>query len=144
MIPDFTESGYLPEGIHLATFEEFEARFNFSQRRKRLIKGLKLAITHLKEIACQTLYIDGSFVTTKLMPGDYDAAWKTDGVELHKALIIYPIFVDLSKGTKNQKKVYGGEFFPAEVIEGGSGEPFLAFFQKDRYGNKKGIIQINI
>ncbi len=144
MIPDFNRSGKLPAGIHTTTLDEFENRFGFNNRRQKFIKGLKLAISHLKEINCKVIYVDGSFVTNKLLPNDYDALWEVTGLDWAEAQRKHSIFTDLSAGTKKQKVMYFGEFYPAEVIEGRSGEPFLTFFQRDRDGTKKGIIRINI
>ena len=146
MIPDFTESGILPEGIYLVPFKEFEDRFSFSKTRRDFIKGLKLAMKHLKEIGCTTIYIDGSFVTNKEIPGDYDALWDTKNINPNFARRTHPVFFDFSNGRANQKSLYYGEFFPADLPEGSSGLTFLEFFQNDKNnpGSKKGIIQLNL
>ena len=34
--------------------------------------------------SCQTGYLDGSFVSSKLEPGDFDACWDEKGVDLDK------------------------------------------------------------
>jgi hypothetical protein len=44
-----------------------------------------------------------------------------------------------------QKAKYRGEFFPANMTEGGSGGTFLSFFQIDRdTGDAKGIVRIDL
>ncbi|EDX70939.1 hypothetical protein MC7420_8190 [Coleofasciculus chthonoplastes PCC 7420] len=40
-----------------------------------MIDGLELAMTQLKAAGCRTIYIDGSFITSKPNPGDFDAAY---------------------------------------------------------------------
>lgn len=144
MIPEFTELGLLPKGIHEASFEEFESRFSFSVRRKQLIVGLKLAMVHLKEMGCEAIFIDGSFVTSKYRPGDFDAAWSVDGLDFEEAIQIHPVFGDFSNERKNQKAIYGGEFFPAQFTESSSGEPFLTFFQETKDNLPKGIVKLRI
>ena len=75
MIPDFNRDGTLPAGIHSSGWEEVESRFGFSERRLQLLGGLKSALRALRRAWCRRVYIDGSFVTVKREPGDYDACW---------------------------------------------------------------------
>jgi hypothetical protein len=75
MIPGFSRAGSLPAGIYWATRQEIESRFGFSDRRTRLLAGLKSALGALHAAGCRKVYIDGSFVTMKHEPGDYDACW---------------------------------------------------------------------
>jgi hypothetical protein len=39
-------------------------------------------MTQLKAAGCRTIYIDGSFVTSKQKPGDFDACWEDNGVDI--------------------------------------------------------------
>jgi hypothetical protein len=41
-----------------------------------------------------------------------------------------------------ENTLYGGELFLASTIADAQGQIFLEFFQKDRNGNPKGIIEI--
>ena len=50
-------------------------------RRARLMGGLLTACQNLAAAGCTELLLDGSFVTTKPLPGDYDGAWETAGVD---------------------------------------------------------------
>ncbi len=68
MIPKFNTQGNLPKGIHFCTWEEFIARFGITPHRLSLISGLKMAIISLKNAGCSVIYVDGSFVTSKLIP----------------------------------------------------------------------------
>lgn len=72
MIPKFNRDGRLPVGIHWATWQEIESRFGFSERRRQLLLGLRSALRTLRTAGCSKVYIDGSFVTMKHEPGDYD------------------------------------------------------------------------
>ncbi|HEU0178347.1 MAG TPA: hypothetical protein VFV58_29130 [Blastocatellia bacterium] len=73
MIPNFDEAGNLPCGVHWASWREFDKRFGVNRRRRKLLKGLQLALASLRAAGCRIVYIDGSFVTTKKMPNDFDA-----------------------------------------------------------------------
>ncbi len=142
MIPEFSRAGGLPAGIHWATLQEIESRFGFSHRRTRLLAGLKSALAALHAAGCRRVYLDGSFVTVKNDPGDYDACWDFEGVDLES---LDPVFLDFSNSRMAQKQKYLGEFFPAQMPEGTTGRLFLDFFQTDKEsGKRKGIVGLNL
>jgi hypothetical protein len=118
------------------------ARFGFSARRQELLSGLHRALTALKAAGCTAVYLDGSFVTAKRHPGDYDACWDINGVDVEK---LDAVFLDFAQGRAAQKRKYLGEFFPAQMPEGVSGKLFLDFFQLAKEtGLSKGMIQFNL
>ena len=145
MIPDFVDIGslwkVLPPGIHNATLEEVETRFATSDYRKHLFSGFKNGVMALCKAGCRKIYLDGSFITEKLIPGDFDVCWDDTGVDDVK---LDPVFSDFSNGRKNQKKRFYGEFFPANLLADGR-HFFFGYFQTDKYtGNAKGIICIKL
>ena len=141
MIPSFQETGNLSPGIHWAEWKELEERFGINLHRRKLLKGLKAVIASLRKAGCRAIYIDGSFVTVKELPNDFDGCWSVEGVDPD---LLDPVLLDFSNGRAAQKAKYGGELFPAELIEGGSGKTWLDFFQQDRNGNPKGIVGIRL
>ena len=141
MIPEFNRDGRLPTGIHWATWRELEEQFGFSERRRRLLRGLRSALESLRATGCHKVYIDGSFVARKHEPADYDACWDIEEVDVHS---LDPVFLDFSNGRRAQKRKYLGEFFPAQMPGGASGRLFLEFFQADRDGNPKGMVGLNL
>jgi hypothetical protein len=144
MIPQFNSDGNLPQGIHLCNWEEFVARFGKTPQRLSLISGLKTAIAQLQSAGCPTIYIDGSFVTHKLVPGDFDACWDANGVDMAQLQSIAPALLKFDAKRAAQKATYGGEFFPSGWPADSTGTLFLDFFQMDRDGNPKGIIAIDL
>lgn len=144
MIPSFTVDGQLPAGIHVCTWEEFVARFGITSHRLTLIAGLKVAMHQLCNSGCSTIYVDGSFVTQKPVPGDFDACWDANGVDLERLQAVAPALLQFDAKRAAQKAAYGGEFFPAGWPADQTGTLFLDFFQKDREGNPKGIIAIDL
>ena len=80
MIPEFNEYGNLPPGIHHATWNEIVTRYATSVRRRELLDGLLDALRSLKGAGCATAYLDGSVITSKDHPGDFDACWKSGDV----------------------------------------------------------------
>ncbi len=142
MLPEFTRTGNLPPGIHWATWNGSAGRFGWSPRRRRLLTGLRRALRLLREAGCTVAYIDGSFVTAKETPGDFDACWDVEGVDPDR---LDPVFLDFADGRAAQKRRFGGELFPAQLPEGLTGRMFLAFFQTDRStGRRKGIVAIRL
>lgn len=143
MIPDFAANGNLPAGIHQASWGELSKRFGRSAHRKRLLEGLAAALGSLAAAGCRTAYINGSFVTGKPRPNDYDLCWSIDGVDPER---LDPVLLDFSpQGRRAMKAKYLGDLFPAEIPEGASGKAFLDFFQTDRRtGEPKGIVAVDL
>jgi hypothetical protein len=124
------------------SWEEFMTRFGGSQYRAVLANGLGKAIELLRAVGCSMVYVDGSFITSKELPGDFDACWRTDGIDWAR---LDPIFRDFSNGRAAQKARFYGEFFPASLPEGVTGLTFLEFFQQDKdTGEPKGIVAIEL
>lgn len=143
MIPEFDKNGNLPPGVHWVEWEEFEARFNYNPTRQRLIDGLKLAMRHLSEAGCRTIYIDGSFTTSKEKPGDFDGCYDEDAVNTDYLRINAPRLYNHYDRT-GQKSKYKGEIFPSNQPIGNYGDSSYDFFQSDRLGNRKGLIAIDL
>jgi hypothetical protein len=140
---DFDSSGNLPAGVHEFTWEKVLRRFGWNQRRRRLLGGLKRALDALKAAGCSRAYIDGSFVTAKEEPGDFDGCWEVNNVDPSK---LDPVLLDFRAGRLAQKIKYCGEMFPVSAPEDLSDmKIFLEFFQTDKItGNAKGIVAIDI
>ncbi len=142
-LPEFDSSGRLPVGIHNANWREFKRRFGWNERRQTLIAGLRKAGDLLYRAGCRKIYIDGSFITNRELPGDFDACWDESGVDLNFLIRIAPELFDMRNKCAVQKAKFGGEFFPAMTISGSSRKTFLDFFQFDtRTQTAKGIICI--
>jgi hypothetical protein len=87
-------------------------------------------------------YIDGSFVTDKDEPGDFDGCWDVAGVDPAE---LDPVFLIFENKRAAQKARFLGEFFPAQFSEGASGRTWLDFFQVDKNtGEAKGIVAIDL
>ena len=142
MIPQFDADGLLPPGVHQATWDEVTARFGNTPWRRQLLDGLGMAIDSLKRAGCRTVYIDGSFVTNKEIPNDFDACWEEAGVAPE---LLDPVLLRFDAGRAAQKGRYLGELFPASVGATAEGISFLEFFQTDREtGRTKGIVAVDL
>ena len=145
MIPDHVDIGgpwkVLPRGLHDATLEDVKDRFATNVVRNALYKGLVRACEALKIAGCKVIYLDGSFVSDKPCPGDYDAFWDPTNVN---PKLIDPVFLDFTNRRKNQKLKYGGEFFPSSA-KADKTHTYIDYFRTDKEtGLEKGIIRIRL
>jgi hypothetical protein len=146
MIPGLDPAtGNLPPGVYVATWEEIAERFGFTERRRAMLDGLAVALEQLRAVGCQRLYLDGSFVTAKEVPGDYDACWDPAGIDLVRLGLLAPLLFDMDGRRRRQKVVYRGEIFPATMAAGTTAGTILDLFQQDKAtGASKGIIVIEL
>lgn len=139
VIPSYV-AGALPAGIHPADWPEVEGRFGMNAWRAWLLAGLREALRELARVGCPAAYLDGSFVTEKPSPGDYDLCWEHSTVDLS---LIDPIFLDVAPPRAAQRAKYRGDLLP-NVQEAGSRMLFVDFFQIDKAsGAPKGIIALD-
>ena len=132
----------LPTGVHEATLDEVESRFASNPRRRAQFRGLLAALTNLSSAGCRRALLDGSFVTAKPFPGDFDACWDPTGVD---PTLLDAVLLTFENGRAAQKAKYGGELFPSTVSANQAGSTFVEFFQVDSFtGATKGIVAIDL
>jgi hypothetical protein len=141
VIPSFTSAGLLPQGIHEASWLEVVEHLGGSSRRKHLLRGLLAGLRALRSAGCEVAYIDGSFVTAKLEPGDIDVCYESDSMNFR---LLDPVLKDFSNRRTAQKQKYGSEFFEAEAEAVPDGTLYLDFFQLTKDGKRKGIISLRL
>jgi hypothetical protein len=147
VIPPFDPvSKNLPAGIYEATWDEILARFGFTAHRLTLLAGIKEALDALHAAGCRRAYLDGSFVTAKEIPGDFDVCWETAGIDWALLASASPVLLTFDPGRAAQKAKYGGELFPADAAADlASRRRYLEFFQRDkRTGDPKGIVAMDL
>lgn len=132
----------LPPGVHEASLGEVRATFATNSRRSDLFDGLVGALVRLRHAGCRTAYIDGSYVTGKPHPNDFDVCWDPTGVD---PAMLDRVFLDFSHDRAAQKAAFKGEFFPSAMMCADVGQTFLNFFQLERFtGKPKGIVSISL
>ena len=57
------------------------------------------------DAGCRTVYLNGSFVTSKTFPNDYDACWEEAGVD---PAALDPVLLTFDPGRATQKAKYMG------------------------------------
>jgi hypothetical protein len=134
-------TGNLPPGEHVASWSEVVERFGGTEWRRHLLDGLKAAMLALQLAGCKRLWLDGSFVTAKERPGDFDGCWDIEGVDFDR---LDEVLLSFEPGRAAQKTKFFGELFLADTQADAMGTVFRDFFQRDRDGNSKGIIVIEL
>ena len=114
--------------------------FGGNRHRARLLDGLLAACRNLAGAGCGELLLDGSFVTAKLLPRDYDGAWEPAGVDLD---LLDPILLDFRNRRAAMKAKYLGDLFPASSLAA-PGVVYRDFFKTNRNGVEKGIVLIDL
>ena len=145
VIPEFDGDGLLPAGVHRVTWGEVSQRFATNPRRMGILAGMRQAITNLSAAGCKRVWIDGSFVTVKRLPGDWDGCWDPVGVDPNK---LDPAFLDPTPtGRQIVKTKYLADLFPSSIRVAGSGSllAFVDFFQIDKVTSRpKGILLLEL
>lgn len=144
MLPDLTEHGLLPPGVHLATIDEFEQRFVFfgvSDRRFRLFDRLRELHDQARMSGIiRRFLVVGSFITSKPEPNDFDCILVLDSSITGHDLT--PMEYNMVWGER-ARRIFGGDVFP--VLEGSPKmDRFVEFFQSSRYGVRVGMVEIEL
>lgn len=117
-------------------------RFASNPKRRAQFKGFVAALTNLRGAGCGRAFLDGSFVTAKPRPGDFDACWDPAGVD---RAFLDPVLLTFENNRAAQKAKYHGELFPSTIPADRAGTIFVEFFQVDRFtGSAKGIVAIDL
>jgi len=131
MITPFDDSGYLPPGIHLATFDEIESRFGRESELRRVqMESIRWLIDLALRAGAERIVLNGSFVTDIMEPNDVDCVllvgegFPRDPQAEAELLIGLP-FLDIALAD-------------AEEFEGFVNDTFAA----DRHAVPKGMIEV--
>ena len=118
----------------------FSDHFGFNGHRSRLLLGLLAALKNLAAAGCHSVLLNGSFVSNKELPEDYDGVWYTMGVNED---LLDPVLLDFRPPRYAMKSKYQGELFPAGIMAA-PGVTYENFFKTDRNNIPKGIVHIDL
>lgn len=139
MIPEFDANNNLPPGMHDATMAEVQARFVHNEKRRQLFAGLVQVVSILKESNCPEVFLDGSFITAKELPNDYDLCYEPTGMAPAERLR------EFLEHSETRKERYLGDVF-IHMPEPPFFVNHVTYWQRDgRNGDvAKGIIRIDL
>jgi len=135
VIPDFDKNGNLSPGIHEATIQEIKAYFANNMHRKKLFEKLLKVLKILGDCSCTEVYLNGSFITLKSEPRDYDLCYEPTGIKGTDE------FKQFLKTRDLRKEKYLGDIFP-RLPQPTYEIDHVEDWQTDRDGEIKGIIRI--
>jgi len=75
MIPEFYDGEFLPDGDHDATWTEVRQRFGSGETRRHLCDQMSRFIQTARGCGFKEVYLFGSFISGKDIPGDIDLMW---------------------------------------------------------------------
>jgi hypothetical protein len=123
-IPNFTEHGLLPAGVHECTFAEAGAFLCLNERRNDIWSGLQNFLVWASEFpAPDAFLIDGSYVTDKPLPGDVDVVVDITGCSQVDQAVWVTAWAQHHAYAKDAFLV---DFYPFAI---GEGSDFSAYFQ---------------
>ncbi|GAA3705103.1 hypothetical protein GCM10022421_10040 [Oceanisphaera sediminis] len=133
VIPEFTERGELPEGIHRCNGLQFIERFCQDEYRKPFAKSITDIFDFAKDRNARIVFIGGSFVTERGNPSDIDVV-----IVLREKDHI---------PSKGERLILSGK--RADIMFCSEDEPkmidaFISLFSRGRYGQKYGVIQVDL
>jgi hypothetical protein len=144
VIPAFTNLGTLPPGEHPITWVELLELFGQTPHRAMLLGGLRAGLEPLRLAGSHRVWLDGSFITNKEKPGDIDVAYDDARLDWELLQRLEPTLLDLANARAAQKRKFNCEFFAVSWAAEPEGTSFLDFFQRDRNGQPKGILVLEL
>lgn len=154
-IPPLQADGFLPAGIHHATWSEFAERFGFGERRIDLLQQLASRLDDYDRLALGAgsagardagraqVVIAGSMTSSKLHPGDVDVAYGAGADDVRRLL----------DGADSWEKTGDIHAYAAAALPEGSatlppgprrGINFLEMFQGTRNDTRRGVVLLDV
>ena len=138
-IPEFTQDGLLPPGIHSCTFHEVQSRFGFTLTRVAIALGLRQMIHNLPDgSAVKHIITDGSFVQNVANPTDVDVVLVVESLkdgDPGQLLLSWIARRHLDLKAMDQLDVYVAD---EQTVR----EYWLGKFGSTRDGRSKGMLKI--
>ncbi len=142
-LPDFTECGDLPHGVHPATLDEVVSRFGAGSPQRRTVTGRLQRIFQLavSTNALDRMIVFGSYVSSKVAPNDVDVVLvMQDNFKLADCDAAVRTLFDHQLAAAE----FGASVFwirPSMLI-GETLEQFVSHWQRKRDGQYRGIVEV--
>lgn len=118
---------------------DVQTRFAYNRKRRKLFQALEKVISILRECQCPEVFLDGSFITKKEEPGDYDLCYEPTGIVATDNLRTFFIT------RETRKEEYLGDIFvrmpqPPYFVD------YVESWQTDKRQDdvRKGILRIDL
>lgn len=134
----FNSNGHLHKTVEL-TLTEFEQHFVRNEWRKERFKNALIFFEIFCACGCSTVFIGGSFVSTKINPDDIDLCFDLQDVDYDKLGEVFPEFFDFNKIGEIQRN------FKCHILHFDNANlQYLHMLEKDLDGYQKGLVKINL
>lgn len=148
-VPDFTQHGLLPPGVHPCSFPEAQAALCSNDRRSEIWEGLQNFLNWAEAFPPpDSFLLDGSYVTDKPLPNDVDVVVDVTNCSEDQQQQWIAAWAD---HREYAKATFFVDFYPVFV---GAGNDFSAFFQYVRIDEamrrgiaptvRKGILKVTL
>lgn len=145
------QDGLLPAGRHVVTADEFKAYFvdaftASTVRARQYTRWLRHREALSSVIPIQTQWIDGSYVTSKIDPGDIDVVTMIDALAFDALAPALQTMVGSLLGGKNTQAIWGIDSYPILAYPGGhalqADTARMVAYWDDQWQRVKGDIQL--
>ena len=144
VLPELTDDGELPAGIHNSGWQEFVSRFGASSARRLWLSGRLRTILELAATGGQLcrVFIWGSFVTAKPAPKDIDMLLiMSDDFEVDRMPVPAQAIFDSTRA----KLLFESDIFWARATIGQDVlDLWLDTYQTSRSFRKRGIVELEL
>ncbi|OQP49312.1 hypothetical protein A4H97_28645 [Niastella yeongjuensis] len=134
----FNSNGHLHKTVEL-TLEEFEQHFGTNEWRKQKIRNALTLFEILGACGCTTVFIGGSFISTKINPNDIDLCFDLQNIDYDKLEQVFPDFFDHNKIGEIHRNLKCHVLYFDKT-----NHQFLHMLEKDKDGYPKGLVKINL
>jgi hypothetical protein len=135
---NFNSQGFLHETI-LLSYEEFKHHFGTNQRRINQINNALKFFRLFHSCGCQTVFVDGSFVSKKENPEDIDLCFDLTDMDVEKIRKVFPQFFEPNEIGKIHRE------FQCHILHFDKNfTVYFDFLHEDRNGNPKGLVRLDI
>jgi hypothetical protein len=142
-LPGYNETGDLPEGVHLATLQEVVERFGGGAKQRRAVTN-RLETIHRLAIATgflDRMLVFGSYVSDKPYPNDVDVVLvMNNDFRIEDCPADCAVLFDHAQADNE----LGASIFwmRPDLLFGETMDGFVSFWQSNRDGSRRGIVEI--
>lgn len=132
-IPNFTNRGYLPKGVHITSGDEFINHFCNSDYRKEFKQSMSDILDYAVQRGAEYVFFGGSFITNVSKPNDIDSLIvfsKDEHIPSRTdSLLVGGVQLDIMFASLENQKIV---------------DSYIHLFSNSRVGEEVGVIQIDL
>lgn len=134
----FNSTGNLHKNVELS-LEELKKHFGTNAGRLKKIETALLFFKLFSTCGCTTVYIGGSFVSTKKHPEDIDLCFDLTYIDYKQLESVFPDFFDFNKIGEIRRNL------ECHILYFDNNTPyFFQMLQEDRSGHLKGLVKVSL